>query len=166
MDTSCFNAYDLSEFMSMEHLHATLQGIFPAKGDALTTNRPRPILILEEDTSPGRHSTVIAACNVQHYAMLGCQEYHDNCTDNLHAALAPLDLRAPDCPAPLNLWMNIPVEPDGKIIWGEPLSKPRDYVTLRAAIDCIVVMSTCPQDMIPIKGADCKPTEVHYRLLD
>jgi len=166
VDTWCFNADDLSEFMSMEHLHATLQGIFPAKGDALTTNRRRPILILEEDTSLGRHDTVIAACDVHRYAMLGCQEYHDNCTDNLHAALAQLDLRAPDCPAPLNLWMNIPVEPDGKIIWGEPLSKPGDYVTLRAAIDCIVVMSTCPQDMIPINGADCKPTEVHYRLLD
>jgi uncharacterized protein YcgI (DUF1989 family) len=166
VDTWCFNADDLSEFMSMEHLHATLQGIFPAKGDALTTNRRRPILILEEDTSLGRHDTVIAACDVHRYAMLGCQEYHDNCTDNLHAALAQLDLRAPDCPAPLNLWMNIPVEPDGKIIWGAPLSKPGDYVTLRAAIDCIVVMSTCPQDMIPINGADCKPTEVHYRLLD
>ena len=166
VDTWCFNADDLSEFMSMEHLHATLQGIFPAKGDALTTNRRRPILILEEDTSLGRHDTVIAACDVHRYAMLGCQEYHDNCTDNLHAALAQLDLRAPDCPAPLNLWMNIPVEPDGKIIWGKPLSKPGDYVTLRAAIDCIVVMSTCPQDMIPINGADCKPTEVHYRLLD
>ena len=166
VDTWCFNADDLSEFMSMEHLHATLQGIFPAKGDALTTNRRRPILILEEDTSLGRHDTVIAACDVHRYAMLGCQEYHDNCTDNLHAALAQLDLRAPDCPAPLNLWMNIPVKPDGKIIWGEPLSKPGDYVTLRAAIDCIVVMSTCPQDMIPINGADCKPTEVHYRLLD
>ena len=37
---------------------------------------------------------------------------------------------------------------------------------LRAVIDCIVVMSTCPQDMIPINGAACQPTEVHYRLLD
>jgi uncharacterized protein YcgI (DUF1989 family) len=166
VDTCCFNADDLSEFMSMEHLHATLQGIFAAKGDALTTNRRRPILHLEEDTSPGRHDTVIAACDVHRYAMLGCREYHDNCTDNLHAALAQLDLRAPDCPAPLNLWMNVPVEPDGKIIWGEPLIKPGDYVTLRAAIDCVVVMSTCPQDMIPINGANCKPTEVHYRLLD
>ncbi|MBU2359968.1 MAG: urea carboxylase-associated family protein [Alphaproteobacteria bacterium] len=166
VDTWCFNAGDLSEFMSMEHLHATLQGIFPAKGDALTTNRRRLILLLEEDTSPGRHDTVIAACDVHRYAMLGCREYHDNCTDNLYSALAQLDLRAPDCPAPLNLWMNIPVGPDGKIIWGEPLSKPGDYVTLRAAIDCVVVMSTCPQDMIPINGANCKPTEVHYRLLD
>jgi hypothetical protein len=26
-------------------------------------------------------------------------------------------------------------------------------------------MSTCPQDMIPINGAACTPTEVHYRVL-
>ncbi|MFZ3582114.1 DUF1989 domain-containing protein, partial [Loktanella sp. DJP18] len=166
VDTWCFNADDMSEFMSMEHLHATIEGIFPAKGDALTTNKRRPILHLEEDTSPGRHDTVIAACDVHRYAMLGCREYHDNCTDNLHSALAQIDLRAPDCPAPLNLWMNIPVEPDGKIVWGEPLSKPGDYVTLRAAIDCVVVMSTCPQDIIPVNGTDCKPTEVHCRLID
>jgi len=44
VDTWCFNADDLSEFMSMEHLHASLQGIFPAKGDGLATNRRRPYL--------------------------------------------------------------------------------------------------------------------------
>jgi hypothetical protein len=32
--------------MSMEHMHASLQGIFPAKGDGLTTNQGRPILML------------------------------------------------------------------------------------------------------------------------
>jgi hypothetical protein len=96
VDTWCFNADDLSEFMSMEHVHATLQGIFPATGDGLTTNRRRPILILEEDTSPGRHDTVIAACDVHRYAALGCTQYQDNCTDNLRAALGQLDMRAPD----------------------------------------------------------------------
>ncbi|OIQ75821.1 hypothetical protein GALL_425050 [mine drainage metagenome] len=166
VDTWCFNADDMAEFMSMEHMHASLQGIFPAKGDALVTNRRRPIVILEEDTSPGRHDTVIAACDVHRYALLGCREYHDNCTDNLHAALNALGLRAPDCPSPLNLWMNIPVGPDGRITWGEPLCKAGDFVTLRAAMDCVVVMSTCPQDMIPINGADCVPTEVHYRVVD
>ena len=165
VDTWCFNADDLSEFMSMEHLHTSLQGIFPAKGDGLATNRRRPILLLEEDTSPGRHDTIIAACDVHRYAALGCRDYHDNCTDNLRAALGQMNLRAPDCPAPLNLWMNIPVGPDGKIIWGEPLSKPGDYVMLRAMMDCILVMSTCPQDIVPINGAACQPTEVHYRLI-
>jgi uncharacterized protein len=165
VDTWCFNADDLSEFMSMEHLHATLQGIFPATGDGLTTNRRRPILILEEDTSPGRHDTVIAACDVHRYAALGCTQYHDNCTDNLRAALGQLDLRAPECPAPLNLWMNIPVGPDGRITWGEPLSKPGDHVTLRAGRHDHDAVKDRPQDMIPINGAACTPTEVHYRLL-
>lgn len=166
VDTWCFNAEDMGEFMSMEHLHATLGSIFPAQGDALVTNRRRPILMLEADTSPGRHDTVIAACDVHRYAQLGCREYHENCTDNLHAALAQLDLRTARIPAPLNLWMNIPIDPDGRIIWGEPLSRKGDSVTLRAMMDCVVVLSACPQDMLPINGADCQPTEVHYQVMD
>lgn len=165
VDTWAFNAEDLSEFMSMEHLHASLGSVFPAPGCALVTNRRRAILHLEEDSSPGRHDTVIAACDVHRYAQLGCREYHDNCTDNLHAALAQLGLRSAECPAPLNLWMNIPIGPDGRITWGEPLSRPGDAVTLRAALDCVVVLSACPQDMVPINGAACEPTEVHYEVL-
>ena len=62
--------------------------------------------------------------------------------------------------------MNIPIAPDGRITWGEPLSKPGDYVILRAMLDCVIVLSACPQDMVPINGADCIPVEVHYELLD
>lgn len=165
VDTWAFNAADPTEFMSMEHLHASLGSVFPAKGDALYTNRRRAILVIEEDTSPGRHDTVIAACDVHRYRSLGCVDYHDNCTDNLHAALAMIGYPRTECPSPLNLWMNIPIAPDGKIIWGEPLSKPGDYVVLRAQFDCVVVMSACPQDMIPINGAGCTPVEVHFEVL-
>lgn len=165
VDTWAFNADDPGEFLSMEHLHGFLGSVFPAKGDPLVTNRRRPILWIEEDTSPGRHDTVIAACDVHRYQMLGCQTYHDNCTDNLHAALAMIGFPRTECPAPLNLWMNIPIGPDGRIIWGEPLSKAGDHVLLRAAMDCVVVMSACPQDMIPINGKDCKPVEVGFEIL-
>ena len=44
VDTWRVNACDLSEFMSMEHLQASLQGIFPAKDDGHATNRRRPHL--------------------------------------------------------------------------------------------------------------------------
>ncbi|KAI9004325.1 hypothetical protein DFJ74DRAFT_646956 [Hyaloraphidium curvatum] len=166
VDTFAFNADDTSEFMSMEHLRASLAAIFPGKGDALVTNRRRPILRLEEDTSPGRHDTLIAACDVHRYALLGCKDYHDNCTDNLRAAMDSLGLSCPEVPAPLNLFMNIPVGPDGRIEWGTPLSRPGDYVVLRAAMDCVVALSACPQDMIPVNGANCTPTEAHYEILD
>ena len=165
VDTWVFSAEDMSEFLSNEHMRATLGRLWPAKGDALITNRRRPIMMIEEDTSPGKHDTIMAACDRHRYRLLGCEEYHDNCTDNLQAAMEQLGLDAPECPSPLNLWMNIPVAADGSTSWGEPLSKPGDHVVLRAQMDCVVAMSACPQDMLPINGAACQPTEAHYRIL-
>jgi uncharacterized protein len=165
VDTWAFSAEDLTEFLSNEHLRPTLQRIFPRRGDQLVTNRRRPILHFEADTSPGIHDTLMAACDDYRYGLLGCTEYHDNCTDNLYAAMRRLGLRPPDCPSPLNLWMNIPVDAEGNTSWGEPVSKPGDYVILRAQMDCVVAMSACPQDILPINGAARQPTEAHYQIL-
>ena len=165
VDTWAFNAEDPTEFISNEHMRATLGKLWPGQGDPLITNRRRPILVLEEDTSPGRHDTLIAACDDYRYGLLGCADYHDNCTDNLQAAMRRIGISLSECPSPLNLWMNIPVAGDGSTSWGEPLSKPGDHVVLRAQMDCIVAMSACPQDILPINGAACQPTEAHYRIL-
>ena len=165
VDTWAFNHDEPWEFMSMEHMRVGMGSIFPKVGDALLTNRRRPILTLLEDTSPGIHDTLMAACDKYRYRLLGCGDDHDNCTDNLFEAMGALELTPPECPAPLNLFMNIPVGPDGKTAWGSPLSKPGDYVVLRAALDCVVAMSTCPQDMTPVNGPDQTPTEVHYQIL-
>ncbi|MGH6894369.1 MAG: DUF1989 domain-containing protein [Dongiaceae bacterium] len=165
VDTRCFSAEDRGEFMSMEHMRPTLGRLWPRKGDALHSNRRRPIPTMVEDTSPGRHDTIIAACDDYRYGLLGCKDYHDDCTDNLKAAMRQIDLEAPEVPSPLNLWMNIPVAPDGAASWGEPLSKPGDFVVLRAEMDCIVAMSACPQDILPINGKACMPTEAHYQVI-
>lgn len=166
VDTWAFNAHDLGEFLSMEHLRATIGSIRPRAGHALVTNRRRPILHFLEDTSPGIHDTLIAACDDYRYGLLGCTTYHDNCTDNLYAGMGLIGLRPPECPSPLNLWMNIPVSPEGETSWGVPVSKPGDYVVFRAELDCIVAMSACPQDILPINGTDGVPKEAHYVVLD
>lgn len=160
VDTWAFNAADLHEFMSMEHARAYIDRIRPKVGDPIASNRRRPILTLTEDTSPGVHDTLIAACDIWRYRNLGCKEYHRNCTDNLREAMAELGLVPPECPSPLNLWMNIPVVDNDGIQWLPPVSRPGDYVVLRAEIDCIVAMSACPQDMIPINGFN--PVEAHF----
>ena len=165
VDTWAFNAEDLSEFMSMEHLRVSLEGIFPHAGDALVTNRRRPILFFAEDSSVGVHDTLMAACDAYRYALLNCTEYHDNCTDNLFAGMRQIGLAPRECPSPLNLWMNIPVGETGDTEWGEPLSQPGDYVVLRAEMDCVVAMSACPQDILPVNGALRQPTEAHYQVL-
>ena len=165
VDTWAFSTEDLTEFMSMEHIRPTLTRIFPRAGDDLVTNRRRPILHFAEDTSPGVHDTLMAACDDYRYGLLGCTEYHDNCTDNLFAALRNIGLSAPECPSPLNMWMNIPVDGEGNTEWGVPASKPGDYVVLRAEMDCVVVMSCCPQDLLPINGEALEPTGANYQIL-
>jgi hypothetical protein len=51
-----------------------------------------------------------------------------------------LGLTPPECPSPFNLFMNIPWQPDGKISFDPPTTKPGDYVTLRAELDCVVAI--------------------------
>jgi len=165
VDTWCFSAEDLHEFLSVEHLRPTIGTIFPRKGHQLCTNRRRSILVFEEDTSPGIHDTLMAACDAYRYGLLGCKEYHDNCTDNLFAGMRQIGLTPPEVPSPINLWMNIPVDGAGNTTFAEPVSKPGDYVVLRAEMDCIVAMSACPQDILPINGAQRKINDVHYQIL-
>ena len=132
----------------------------PVPGDALVTNRRRPILTLVEDTSPGVHDTLIAACDLFRYITLGVNEYHDNCSDNLRMAMMAIGLTTPEVPQPFNVWMNIPLAADWTIDWLPPVARPGDR-TLRAEMDCIVVMSACPQDLVPINGEDMTPVELH-----
>ncbi|GAA5234535.1 urea carboxylase-associated family protein [Verticiella sediminum] len=165
IDAWAFNAALPAEFMSMEHTRGVLYRLSPRVGDSLYSNRRRPILTLVEDTSPGGHDTLIAACDAKRYRLLGCDHHHDNCAENLARALAGLGVPVPHTPAPLNLFMNIPVAADGTLSSQPPLSKPGDHVALRAEMACIVVFSACPQDMVPINGVGCVPTEAHYRVL-
>ena len=126
--------------------------------------------ILEDTTvegdSAGIHDTLLAACDRYRYELLGCEGYHDNCTDNLAAALAELGLTPPETPSPWNLFMNIPVASDGTVSFQAPVSRPGDSVTLRAEMDCVVAFSACPQDVVPINGVDCIPTEAHFQILE
>jgi uncharacterized protein len=166
VDTWAFNRHDLSEFMSMEHSRATHRHIIPRVGDALLTNRRRPILTILEDTSGGIHDTLIAACDRYRYEELGCTEYHDNCTDNLAAALAELGLAALETPSPFNLFMNIPWTGSGDLSFEPPTSTPGCYIRLRAEMDLIVAFSACPQDILPINGRAGKPVEAHFAVSD
>ena len=165
VDTWAFRRDDLTEFMSMEHSRTSTGRIIPKVGQSMTTNRRRPILSLVEDTSGGIHDTLLAACDRYRYELLGCEGYHDNCTDNLAAALAELGLTPPETPSPWNLFMNIPVASDGSVSFEPPVSRPGNHLTLRAEMDCIVVFSACPQDIVPINGVNCVPTEAHFQVI-
>jgi uncharacterized protein len=164
VDTWAFAASDVTEWMSMECSRAWFLKLRASVGDTFLSNQRRPILSLVEDTSGGAHDTLMAACDAPRYRLLGVEGHHDNCRDNLHAALANLGVRVPATPSPLNLFMNIPWTADGTLAWAEPVSTPGSHVGLRAEMDLVVAFSACPQDILPINGRTGTTTEAHFTI--
>ena len=161
-DFWAYLAADMGQFLSMSHCRTWLQSVFPKVGDRLVTNCRQPVLEIINDTSPGVHDTVMSCCDLTRYQLLGCTEYHDNCTDNLRMALSAIGLEAPHVPDPFNLWMNIPISPNGQTSFEATVSSQGDVFGFRVLEDLIAVMSACPQDKNPINGADAKPSELHF----
>jgi uncharacterized protein len=143
---------DGGEWMSMEHTRTSLGKLVPAPRDHLYSSRRRPLLTLVEDTSPGTHDTLIAACDRERYRQLGATEYHPNCADNFQRALAERGVDADRVPAPLNLFMNIRWQPDGSLEWLPSPARAGDEVTLEAEADVTVVLSACPMDLNPVNA--------------
>jgi uncharacterized protein len=152
---------DEREWMSMEHSRLHMGRVNPRVGDTFVTNARRPVLTLVQDTSGGVHDTLLAACDRYRYELLGAPG-HDNCTDNLAAALAAAGLDVGWTPSPLNLFENARPGADGTIAIAPPVSTPGSSVLLRAELDVLVVLSACPQDLAPTNGAG--PADAHYEL--
>jgi uncharacterized protein YcgI (DUF1989 family) len=162
-DTFAFRADDVTEYHSAEHTRAYVSRLFPRLGEQFVTNHRRPILTLEEDASPGVHDMLCAACDPERYAGLGVQGWHASCQENLGGAMAELGFERVEVPQPINLFMNIPVREGGELGWEPAPTRAGDAVTLRAEIDCLVVVSACPQDIVPINNGD--PTPIAIELL-
>lgn len=150
--------------MSTGHSRAGILKVIPKVGDAMLTNRRRPCLTFVEDAAGGVHDTLMAACDRCRCEGLGCTEPHDNCTDNLHAAMEAIGLRAPETPSPPDLFMNTPVHDDDALSFDPPVSTPGSHVLLRAEMDLVVGFFACPQDILPINGVGRLPTEAHHRI--
>ncbi|KAE9990069.1 hypothetical protein EG327_001921 [Venturia inaequalis] len=164
------------EYLSMMHTRASTLHLSPRVNDTLVSNLRAPLMTLVEDTSPGIHDTLIAACDPQRYKELGVEDWetHGSCSENLVLALNEIneksglkgskaigrDVTVNSVPAPLNLFMNIPWTQQGDVSFEAPTGKRGDYVKFRAERDLVVVMSACPQDILDINGR--KPMVAHF----
>jgi uncharacterized protein YcgI (DUF1989 family) len=163
VDTWALAAADTSEYLSMEHTRTSLRKLVPTAGDHLYSSRRRPLLTLIEDTSPGAHDTLIAACDRERYRQLGAEDDHANCADNFRHALSLHGIQTDRVPSPLNLFMRIRWDESGQLEWLPSPARAGDYVTLEAVIDATVVMSACPMDLNPINAGG--PVDVGLTIL-
>ncbi len=154
---------DANEWVSMAHTHLHTGRTIPRPGDGLWSNMRRPLLTMVEDTSGGHHDTQIAACDPDRYRLLGA-DGHASCHANLMTALAGAELEIASPPPPLNLFMNVPIAPDGSLDLKSSTAPARSYVRFRAEYRVTVVASACPQDLIPISGESAVPRSVELRI--
>nr|WP_157529234.1 urea carboxylase-associated family protein [Kibdelosporangium sp. MJ126-NF4]CTQ89333.1 Aminomethyltransferase (EC 2.1.2.10) [Kibdelosporangium sp. MJ126-NF4] len=158
-------AFSADEYLSAAHTRGHTSRLFPALGESFVTDRRRPILTLTDDTSPGCHDMLIPACDPARYRLLGHDGWHASCAENLTTALREhgVDKAGVDrhgIPQPVNLFMDIPVTADGVIEWRSSPAAPGAAVTLRAELDCLVVLSACPQDLVDINGMRPGPLDI------
>ncbi|MEP6609700.1 MAG: urea carboxylase-associated family protein [Burkholderiaceae bacterium] len=159
-DMFAFALPELGEYLSTAHTRSCVQRLTPVVGEAFYSNRRRPMLAFESDTSPGRHDLLLSACDQMRYTLLGHAAPHRNCVANTVEALAELGLKPPAIPSPVNLFENVAIGPDGALVIEAPIAKRGDSVTLRALMDLVLVISACPMDIVPTNGADLRPKTI------
>ncbi|KSU84692.1 hypothetical protein GA0061096_0829 [Fictibacillus enclensis] len=162
-DFVCFSLQDPDEYVSPVHMRASLGSISLKAGDLLYSNRRRPLMQLVQDTV-GKHDFFFPACDYYRYKVDFGLEDHPNCHDNLNKALAYYSLGHLPVPDPINWFMNNILDENGDYVISEPLSKPGDFVRLKALDDVIVACSTCSQDLAPVNGF--KVTELKLQILN
>jgi hypothetical protein len=161
-DFFALTAADPSEYLSASHTRVAIDRLFPRVGQSFFSNLRRPMLQFEEDRTPGVHDMLFAACDPTRYAQYGVPG-HASCAENFHGALRSLGVSCPHVPQPVNFFMNVAVRPDGSVAFGPPQTEAGDWVLLRAFMDCLVVLSACPQQWNP--AANYHPSDLLARVL-
>ncbi len=172
------------EYLSLPHTRASSYKLVPEVNDTLLTNLRNPIVTLVEDTTPGAHDTLTAACDANLYTALGVDKpaEHGSCAENLVLALKQLneeagfkgakavgaDISVNIAPTPLHLFMVTPISlpsddidpkeagaKGAKLAVEEPMGKKRGFVRFKAERDIVVVFSACPMDVGKQNGGKC-----------
>ena len=113
------------------------------EGTTISSNHMNPLWTITDD-KVGVHFTGGGFCS-RDARRLYLQDDQKGCRDLLEDALAehgiePHFLQSVSC---FNVFMNLDYAPDGSWVAGLPLTKPGDYIDLRAEMDLLWAVSVC-----------------------
>ena len=159
VDFLCYDARNPEERYNAADTMKYAGTIFLTKGHSLYSDMGRPLFTIVEDTC-GRHDTIGGCCSAEsNWVRYGVKDT-PNCRENFLRALAQFGLGKKDIVANVNFFMNVPVEPDGRVAIVDGLSKPGDFVDLRADTDVLAVISNCPQTRNPANAFNPTPIQL------
>lgn len=142
-DLVAFAAADPREAISNGRTFDYEETLRLTTGNHLWSNRSNPMLEIVEDTV-GTHDFLLTPCSEATFRHFYPEHpVHRGCFGNLAEALAPHGIDPDAIPCAFNVFMNVPVAPDGSIRVDPPVSKAGDYIRLRAEMDLIVGLTAC-----------------------
>ena len=160
-----FLVYDAEDYRDRYAAADTMKingGIFVEEGTVLYSIKCNPLMTVVADTC-GAHDTIGGCCsdwiNRTRYDAPGQR----NCRDNFLAEFEKWGMDERDMVANLNFFAYVPVGPRGEMDFKPPISKPGDYVDLRAERDVLTIISNCPQINNPAAGFNPSPLQITIR---
>ena len=163
-DLFMFNPADPTEHISGQHSRVHMGETYPRAGWTFYSNERKPMLEFTDDTSPGRHDCLAAACDRYRYELLGAGTDHGSCEQNLQAEAKKYGFEIHHAPQPINVFANFRVYPDGRFELEECITKAGDAATFKLLTDGIIVVSACPQDIVGFQPGG--PSDMAVELLD
>jgi urea carboxylase-associated protein 1 len=164
VDFLVYNLHDLAERYSFADTIVAQRNIFLRVGSVLLSNEGEPMMTVVAD-DVGRHDTIGGACSCESNTLrYGHHTKHQHaCVENFLTAHLRHGGGKRDMVSNINWFMNVPVERDGSLGIVDGISAPGKFVELRAEMDCLVVVSNCPQINNPCNGFDPTPIRMVIR---
>jgi hypothetical protein len=120
------------------------------------------MLTILEDTAP-HHDFLLTPCSAETFRhFYPDKPVHRGCFGNLAEALAPHGVTPDMIGTAFNVFMNVPVSPDGKIAVLPPGTRPGDFIRLRAEMDLVVGLTAC--SAYASNGGTFKPIDISVAL--
>lgn len=161
VDTLLYDADDVDNRYSAFDTVREQGAVFLTTGSRLLSTRLDELAVISDDTC-GRHDTLGGACaqesNVIRY---GEHTRHQHaCRETFLRYGAPAGIGQRQLGHNINFFMNVPVTPDGGLMFDDGLSAPGKYVELTASRDILVLVSNCPQLNNPCNGWNPTPVQL------
>ena len=146
VDFLCYNADNPEERYHAPNTLKAIQTLKLSTGHNLYSDIARPMFTITHDSCDG-HDTIGGCCSAPSNEMLYGVKNVPGCRENFLSALSDHGLGRKDIVPNINFFCNVPVN-DNKMapnVFVEGVSRPGDYVSLRAKMNALVVISNCPQ---------------------
>ena len=159
VDFLCYNADAPEERYHAPNTIKATQTLKLTAGHNLYSDIARPIFNFTYDCCHG-HDTIAGCCSEPSNQLLYGVSNCPGCRENFLFELDKHGLGRKDIVPNINFFCNVPVQ-NGKLapaVFTQGESRPGDYVTLRAAMNALAVISNCPQVNNPCNGGS--PTEI------